>query len=345
MEKERIQYFDLLKGVAIFMVIMGHIITICIRGIDTAFLFKLIANVHMPVFFFINGFLSYKEGFAMPNMLKRARQLLLPTVVVSAIWVLYFPHSHLQSPIKSTFAALYADTWKNGYWFTFCLFELFAIYCLLSVIYRKVTNTALQIAIAIAFYATIVLLKPIVTASGADYAGMEVISRFFPIFIIGFFAHRHIDIYKRAINGSWPLIAAIAMFVPSFYLIAYPLEVPALTDWKSITIVIMHTSALIIALTLAASWSSNEYAPGNKPSAFARFFSMLGKESLGIYLLHYFFLFPLNPLQDPLRNLGLQFAPLLAVSVIGALTVLVPTLLTIYLLRQNKWLSRIFTGK
>ena len=135
------------------------------------------------------------------------------------------------------------------------------------------------------------------------------------------------------------------MFVPSFYLIAYPLEVPALTDWKSITIVIMHTSALIIALTLAASWSSNEYAPGNKPSAFARFFSMLGKESLGIYLLHYFFLFPLTPLQGPLRNLGLQFAPLLAVSVIGTLIVLVPTLLTIYLLRQNKWLSRIFTGK
>ena len=96
MEKERIQYFDLLKGVAIFMVIMGHIITLCMRGIDTAFLFKLIANVHMPVFFFISGFLSYKEGFAMPNMLKRAKQLLLPTVVVSDIWLLYFSHSHLQ---------------------------------------------------------------------------------------------------------------------------------------------------------------------------------------------------------------------------------------------------------
>lgn len=36
--KQRIEYFDLLKGIAIFLVVMGHALTMCIRGIDAAFL-------------------------------------------------------------------------------------------------------------------------------------------------------------------------------------------------------------------------------------------------------------------------------------------------------------------
>ena len=40
----RIEYFDLLKGIAIFLVVMGHVLTMCIRKNDAAFLFKLIAE-------------------------------------------------------------------------------------------------------------------------------------------------------------------------------------------------------------------------------------------------------------------------------------------------------------
>ena len=52
-QRHRIEYFDLLKGIAIFLVVMGHVITMCIRGLDAAFIFKLIEQVHMPIFFFI----------------------------------------------------------------------------------------------------------------------------------------------------------------------------------------------------------------------------------------------------------------------------------------------------
>ena len=58
LKKQRIEYFDLLKGIAIFMVVMGHALTMCVRGLDAAFLFKLIGQVHMPVFFFISGYLT-----------------------------------------------------------------------------------------------------------------------------------------------------------------------------------------------------------------------------------------------------------------------------------------------
>ena len=38
--KQRLVYFDILKGMAIFMVVMGHVLTMCVREIDRAALFK-----------------------------------------------------------------------------------------------------------------------------------------------------------------------------------------------------------------------------------------------------------------------------------------------------------------
>lgn len=48
--RQRLHYFDMLKGMAIFMVVIGHVITFCIREIDSTFLFKLVEKIHMPLF-------------------------------------------------------------------------------------------------------------------------------------------------------------------------------------------------------------------------------------------------------------------------------------------------------
>ena len=92
LKKQRIEYFDLLKGIAIFMVVMGHALTMCVRGLDAAFLFKLIGQVHMPVFFFISGYLTYKAntdsitltgGCAKNEGLKKAIEKVLKIKVVN----------------------------------------------------------------------------------------------------------------------------------------------------------------------------------------------------------------------------------------------------------------------
>lgn len=40
--KQRYAVLDVMKGVAIFLVVMGHVLTMCIREIDRASLFKFI---------------------------------------------------------------------------------------------------------------------------------------------------------------------------------------------------------------------------------------------------------------------------------------------------------------
>ena len=122
--KPRLYHFDIIKGVAIFLVIMGHVLTMCVRSIDRATVFKIIGQIHMPLFFFISGWFAYREDArglpVLPKLRSRALQLLVPMVVVSSLWIYYFPHSGLESPLDSTWCGLWSNEWKNGYWFTRC---------------------------------------------------------------------------------------------------------------------------------------------------------------------------------------------------------------------------------
>ena len=89
--KPRLYHFDIIKGVAIFLVIMGHVLTMCVRSIDRATVFKIIGQIHMPLFFFISGWFAYREDArglpVLPKLRGRALQLLVPMVVVSSLWI------------------------------------------------------------------------------------------------------------------------------------------------------------------------------------------------------------------------------------------------------------------
>ena len=79
----------MLKGIAIFMVVMGHVLTMCVREIDRAAIFKFIGEVHMPLFFFISGWMAMRLGeggnVATPSLLPRAKRLLLPMLGASTL--------------------------------------------------------------------------------------------------------------------------------------------------------------------------------------------------------------------------------------------------------------------
>ena len=58
--KPRLYHFDVLKGIAIFMVVMGHTLIVCMDGMRGCVPARLIAGIHMPLFFFISGWFTAK---------------------------------------------------------------------------------------------------------------------------------------------------------------------------------------------------------------------------------------------------------------------------------------------
>lgn len=58
--KERILWLDNLKGVLIFLVVLGHCLQFTSQNPDSDLLFNFIYLFHMPLFMFLSGYACFK---------------------------------------------------------------------------------------------------------------------------------------------------------------------------------------------------------------------------------------------------------------------------------------------
>lgn len=108
---KRINELDYIRCIAIFMVVMGHVLLFTLKIEHTALL-GIIGICEMPLFFIVSGYLTYKEREeslkeTMARLLKRSRTLLVPLVVWSIVLNL--------CDEKITFSL--SMVYRGGYWF------------------------------------------------------------------------------------------------------------------------------------------------------------------------------------------------------------------------------------
>ena len=345
MTKERLHYFDMLKGIAIFMVVMGHVITFCIREIDRAAIFKFIGEIHMPLFFFISGWFSW-NAVRSPNLTRRALQLLVPMAVCSTLWIWYFPHSGLESPLDSTFCGLWTSDWKNGYWFTLVLFEITAVYAALHpVLLRCRTFASEALVWAIAFAAVFLLDNVTAGTLFNAVASIPLVSAFFCVFAFGASAARHRESFLRLVRNEAVFTAAILVGALTLYMKCWYWEFPFM-DLRLAHIAVgvtLHVCLAIVGVGVVRPWGLKAYE-ADKPGLFAAMWSYVGSKSLSIYLLHYFFLFPLGCLREPLVSMNVAFVPVLCVSIAVAVAITCVVLCVERLLRPSAVLSWLLCG-
>lgn len=92
MEKERVEYIDVARGIGIMLVIIGHIVwggNYEMRGSET--ISNFIYSFHMPLFFVING-LCIKETkqFNFATIKKMAKAYIIPYIVWTVFFLLAF---------------------------------------------------------------------------------------------------------------------------------------------------------------------------------------------------------------------------------------------------------------
>lgn len=111
---QRLEYIDQLKGLAMLLVVIGHIIVFCGLGYDNIFI-RNITMMNMPLFFFLNG-LVISEKMSLKGLLRKTCQLLLPFFSWGILMTLYR---------NSTFLDFLFNYWKYGYWYLLVLLEFF----------------------------------------------------------------------------------------------------------------------------------------------------------------------------------------------------------------------------
>lgn len=348
MNKQRLHYFDVIKGIAILLVVMGHVMIFGIHNIDCAFIFKFIEKVHMPLFFFISGYFTYKfidGNIVKPNITSRFKQLIIPFFCVSTLWIYYFPHSGIESPLNSTWNGLYTNYWKNGYWFTLCLFELILIYYLTVPLLNKIRKIYLQMGLITLIYIFIGILTRVGNPLINSYLGTFLLFQFFPIFFIGILAKKYNDKFIAILSNSNIITIAILLGGFLLYYVCYYWEFPKMPHLViEIATSILHIAVVIVAFAVIKPWSEYEFSR-EKPNKIINQLQYIGKESLPIYLLHYFFLFPLTSLRQPIINMEYAFVPLFIVSLVVSIAIIGITLGVKSIIKKSKLLSLLLLGK
>lgn len=111
----RVAYIDRLKGIAIFLVVLGHVIGY--NDCRDSFLWQFIYSFHMPLFMFISGYVA-QMAFKMERidgkssldyLRKKFRTLLLPMLM----WGVAIPYCFLRNVSDGflPFCVSFVESW------------------------------------------------------------------------------------------------------------------------------------------------------------------------------------------------------------------------------------------
>ncbi len=198
--KQRLEYIDAARGLAIFAVVYSHICLFCLPGYDSSMIVDFLRSYFLNAFFFISGYMAWKpiEKFE-NNVLRLCRKsivhLLIPTMVVGTFYALIY---HI--PIL-TFCFNGA---KFGYWFTFALFEIFIIYYLVSALSAFLKSPIFRVTTIIIISIVFYCLNKYFTLDSSIYNlfCFDSICYYFLFFGLGIIAHEYKALIRKYLRGG-----------------------------------------------------------------------------------------------------------------------------------------------
>lgn len=208
MDKQRIKEIDIMRGIAIILVILGH--AIIVYPIDLHeipwcnALFTWLSSVHMPLFFLLAGFCySLRKNIGETwagcygrYLVKKVKRIVIPYVIFGVFdMVSKFVFSDLVNHQRGIAESLKNLILFGGYWFLYTLFIIFLIFPLLERAIGERKN------IWILTIVILLLLRILIVAP--DILELDSVVMYFPYFMVGYMIKRGgaINKYKNFILG------------------------------------------------------------------------------------------------------------------------------------------------
>ena len=345
--KQRLLALDAIKGLAIMMVIMGHIYY---RGgtskvIATSCVIDFISAIHISFFITVSGYFAQKSlnnVFSWGRyLLDKAIRLILPAV----LWWSFF------------------QFWQTGifdlhgihtleYWFTIHLFLYFLIFAcqrwlvdkFLSLLSRSSSNMLkfiMHITMMLGIYGVLryaEMYSPIQLPEVVRFLALRA-SCLYPFFVIGFLI-KHFDLISYLRTHIAGVVAFLGCIVGLMFIRLNTEEVPYLMYglWHPYRLLALSSFVFIV---YALSYLTE------KDNFIARALIFLGQWSLPIYLVHYFFIPRFPFLADYINSIDahLRLGSELLIYLGGAVLTLVPTLAIIWCIKLNPYLDFFLFGE
>lgn len=280
---KRIGYIDALRGFAIFMIVFMHVEHFSL-GItyDKSVWGSLGITFFLPVFFFISGFLAKKEipMSLLKDIWKKTIFLIVPAVL---FYVFYYCLCRGESIL------LLFSKGPRCYWFTFALFYIFVLYYLIQY-FGKTLSKPVRVIVLL----SVSLFCLCIYVGGTKFYELD----FLPVLCISnvcrylwYFSIGHIcSCYSRQFEGfiSNDKVKGIAILL---FVIVFVLT------WKK---VLIQNSLVHVLLLDYLLWDLGTFVVivffhhhrllFESDTLFSRLSSFIGKRTLDIYLIHWFFI-------------------------------------------------------
>lgn len=283
----RIAYFDSLRGLAIILIVYSHVSIYILR--EDSFCYNdILVQFQMPLFFIISGFFFYKEKWQIEQMYSFLKRKVIPLIITPILFmsVFVFLKTGDWGQISHT---LETDYWKAGYWFTIALFEFYFFFFIIHLCLAFICsgNSRLYDCLLLVSSLGISLSSRLFVTIGSSITvilGLWFIKHFF-FFICGVILKKHYEffIHLFSLKGKGFLNnIAVVVFI-TINIISYATEIslsPA---------VFYYLSGLSGFVIVFSFFYNNQDYFGHKTEV-GRFLQLIGKRTLDIYLIHYFFI-------------------------------------------------------
>ena len=327
--KQRILYFDWIKGLAIILVVMGHLYTF--SGATSGNLInKLIGSFHMPLFMYVSGFVAFTPPDNLESLiiklLRRSVKYLVPMYVVG--WLLYLFASYTVASDNAILHSVKGTVWfGNWYWYL----KVLTIFSLLSIPVMYKSKIWIDLLCICCSYILFGCLWKFGDAVGQNLC-MEHATCFYPFFALGMMTRKY--------NRLHELIKTDLLFAISIVGYAY------LFFNQSCVHIVNTLSDRFLMPVFAIVIISNIFCKlEEKQSKVLQGLEYCGKHSLQVYLFHYFFVLFVN-IQglwlcgvDTKNNLYVHLLILFVSIVIAVLSIMVGEML-----KSSKYISKIIYG-
>lgn len=284
----REEWIDCLRGITMLLVVMMHFEAECGRWMDFS---KWVSMIRMPLFVFISGYFTYSPkivwspgSLVIGHYFRRLKLIIWPSLVILVLYLPFYMDVY-DFTLKDV---IYKNT-MAGYWYTFAIFEMFLlcvpVVCMLN---SRPSNKAIGTALLLILGAVAVYTHYYLTHSHMlvnKYILLFLVSkvtRYLPFFIAGILVHSYREKVWRICGNMWmPVILALIIFV--FLNLHYHTPFTFIENTsKPMPLMVVMTVCVFVSF-------SGLQGVLNCSTRLGRILSLVGRNTLPIYLIHFFF--------------------------------------------------------
>lgn len=338
--KERNDYVDYLRGVAILLVVLGHSMTVSACDSQQSVAYNMIWTLQMPLFFMISGYVT-KYSSRVDNeytlkkyLLKRTISYMLPwfswTMLVKGILLKEYCYLNVRYILWNM---------DDGYWFLSTIWVITVCFILADYFVNKFVKVKKLInrifyTVSTCFVEMIFLFL-LGSVLGVSFFGIKLILYYMPFYIIGYVYGQVNDIYNEFI-----IFKNIKNFCICIMFLIWIFLVSRFNFYKlpdQFTIILLRVIASIFGCISFAYLSKSIF----KCKRVTVLLKWCGLHSLELYVFHVLVSGMLKPMYnvnfETINGVGLVFANFLLTTLIS--------IITINFLTENIWINKILFAK